>query len=66
MANRFGEVHTNHPFGMSMVVDPRGIAVSLAQGRSCFVYGAVDPADQEAAKRNLAVWENRRADVYEV
>lgn len=66
VCNQFGAVHEDHPFGMSMVVDPRGIAVSMAQGRNCVVYGAIDLDYQKATKKNLAVWENRRPDVYDL
>lgn len=66
VCNQFGAVHADHPFGMSMVVDPRGIAVSSAQGRNCVVYGDIDLEYAKATKKNLAVWENRRPDVYEL
>lgn len=66
VCNQFGAVHADHPFGMSMVVDPRGIAVSSAQGRNCVVYGDIDLDYAKQTKKNLAVWENRRPDVYEL
>lgn len=66
VCNQFGAVHDDHPFGMSMVVDPRGIAVSSAQGRNCVVYGEIDLEYARTTKKNLAVWENRRPDVYEL
>lgn len=62
--NQLGTVHGDHPFGMSMVADPRGIAVNMAQGKNCVVYGTIDPEYQKATQKNLAVWENRRPDVY--
>lgn len=66
VCNQFGAVHDDHPFGMSMVVDPRGIAVNMAQGRNCVVYGSIDLDYQRTTRKNLAVWENRRSDVYEL
>lgn len=64
--NQFGAVHDDHPFGMSMVADPRGIAVSAAQGRNCVVYGEIDLEYERLTRKNLAVWENRRPDMYQV
>lgn len=63
-ANQFGKVHNDTPFGRSCVVDPRGIVISAAQGRNCVVFGRIDLDYQNQTKENLAVWKNRRPDVY--
>lgn len=63
-ANQFGKVHNDTPFGRSCVVDPRGVVVSAAQGRNCVVYGSIDLEYQSLTRDNLAVWNNRRPDVY--
>ena len=63
-ANQFGAVHNDHPFGRSCAVDPRGVVVAAAQGRNCVVYGRIDLDYQKQTKQNLAVWENRRPEIY--
>ncbi len=65
-ANQYGAIHNDTPFGRSCIVDPRGIITSMAQGRECIVYGDIDLKYQESVKDNLAVWENRRPEIYTI
>ncbi len=63
-ANQFGSVHKDNPFGRSAIVDPRGTVVASASGRAGIVYGSIDLDYQKEVQENLAVWINRRPDVY--
>lgn len=63
-ANQFGAVHSDHPFGRSAIVDPRGTVVASAQGREGIVYASIDLEYQRQVQENLAVWVNRRPEVY--
>lgn len=63
-ANQFGSVHKDNPFGRSAIVDPRGTIVSGASGRVGIIYGSIDLDYQKQVQENLAVWINRRPDVY--
>lgn len=63
-ANQFGRVHNDYPFGRSCVVDPRGVIVSAAQGRNCVIYGDIDLEYQKQTRDNLAIWHNRRPEIY--
>lgn len=65
-ANQFGNIHNDHPFGRSCIVDPRGITTAFAQGRECIIYGTIDLNYQSEVKQNLAVWENRRPEIYDL
>ncbi len=63
-ANQFGLVHKDAPFGRSCITDPRGVVVAAAQGRNCVVYGSIDLEYQKQTRKNLAVWENRKPEIY--
>lgn len=63
-ANQYGVVHNDTPFGRSCVVDPRGVVVGAAQGRNCVVYGHIDLDYQRQTQENLAVWANRKPQLY--
>lgn len=63
-ANQFGKVHNDTPFGRSCLVDPRGVIISAAQGRNCVIFGSIDLEYQQQTQENLAVWSNRKPDLY--
>lgn len=65
-SNQFGSVHNDNPFGRSGIVDPRGTVIASAGGREDIVFGSIDLDYQNQVRKNLAVWENRRPDVYKV
>lgn len=63
-ANQFGYVHGETPFGRSALIDPRGNVVYGAGGRPGIIYGSINLEYQKEVRDNLAVWVNRRPDIY--
>lgn len=65
-ANQFGMVRKDAPFGRSCVADPRGTVIAAASGRSCVVHAWIDLDYQRQVRENLAAWNNRRPEIYQL
>lgn len=63
--NQFGEVgRGEHPFGRSRVTDPWGTTVAVAGGREQILFATLDMEYQQQVRERLAVFDNRRPDLY--
>lgn len=64
-SNQFGICPSGEaPFGRSAIIDPCGTRIAMASGRNCVIFGQIDLDYQRQVRKNLAVWEMRRPDVY--
>ena len=64
--NQFGAIHSDNPFGRSMIVDPWGQVVAHASNRTVITYGQIDLEYQESVRNGVATWKNRRPEVYKL
>ncbi|MDA8229611.1 MAG: hypothetical protein M0T74_18310 [Desulfitobacterium hafniense] len=63
-ANQFGNVGRENPFGRSCIIDPWGTRIVQASGREEIIYGTLDLDYQRSVRESLAVWQNRRPEIY--
>ena len=62
--NQFGHTEGENLFGRSSIIDPWGTRISQASGREEIIYGKVDLGYQNSLRTSLAVYDNRREDLY--
>lgn len=62
--NQYGKAGREYPFGRSRVVDPWGTVVAAAPNSEAIVHAALDLDAQTKLRKQLAVWHNRRPDLY--
>lgn len=62
--NQYGQTGKEYPFGRSRVVDPWGTVVAAASNGESIVHAALDLTAQAELRQRLAVWNNRRPELY--
>ena len=66
VANQFGRLVKDYPFGRSAIIDPWGIVVAKAQGREGLVVGEIDLDYVKQLRQDLPTLSLRRPDLYEL
>ena len=64
--NQIGEKTTMKAYGHSMIVDPYGAVVEVAEDKVCSIMAEIDTAEVAKARNSIPSLENRRSDVYDV
>lgn len=62
--NQFGHAEGENLFGRSCVIDPWGTRIAQASGREEVVHGRLDLGYVSSVRDSLAVYDNRREDLY--
>ncbi|MDP4085726.1 MAG: carbon-nitrogen family hydrolase [Bacillota bacterium] len=62
--NRTGYDPTNHFFGHSMIIDPWGEIIAEAEETEQILFGEIDLNDVEKIRKQIPVFEDRRAEFY--
>lgn len=64
--NVYGEVRGSYPFGESRVVDPWGEVIASCSLGNRIIYADIDFAYQKWVREEIAAFQNRRSDVYQL
>ena len=65
-ANQCGKKSTAHDYGRSMIVDPWGNVIAMAQDKPCVSIAEIDFDYLEKVRNQLYTLPNRRPDIYEL
>lgn len=57
--------YSKHCVGRSCIVDPNGVVINRASDGEGIIFGTVDPEYQKEVRDSLALFENRRPELYE-
>jgi len=63
-ANQFGKINEDYFMGLTRVIDPWGTVVAESNASECIIYALLDFDYQKTVREKLAVFANRRPDLY--